>query len=259
MRDRRRSIVAVGLALVLSACAGEVTDGGTALVSDPRSTADVAVAGGGSLGPILPAELADLSDLVVEVEVVDVKPSVLNTTDGRFPSATELAAKAGEGHPLVGLEVSTPVEVRVVDVLAAAPGTSPPGTKTLVVTVAGGAVRGILDPTQARLLGVLEVPEGIQEGPGAEEVEVPATGPVDFTWGYAPSETLTEGGRYVLFLSRTETVRYDGSGTDLRWTVVDPAGVFEQDAEGRWRPQRSFASGPVDLSTVVSLVATSQS
>ncbi len=244
------------MAFLVAACGPGSGDLGPTF--DPTSTADLAAGGGASLGPILPAELAELTDLVVEVEVVDVQPSRLNTADGGFPNAADLAATAKEGHPLVGLEVFTPVDVRILGVAAAAPEVTPPGPGSFLVEVGGGAVTATLDTDQARLLGVLEVPDGAREGPGAVEVEQPATGPVDITWGYGPSAVLTEGARYVLFLARSEVERYDGSGTDLRWTVVDPAGVFEPTEDGGWKPQRDFASGPVALSDVVALVAGSK-
>ncbi len=249
MRDRRGSMAAVALALILSACGGDATTTAEVLPFDPRSTADVAAAGGASYLPITSSGLADLADLIVEIDVIDVNPSVLNTTDGRFPSAPELAAKATEGHPLVGLAVATPVDVRIRSILA-----NPSGARTggaFTIMVAGGAVSVTLDSDQARLLGILEVPDDAQEGPGAEEVEVPADGPVDITWGHSPDVVLTEGERYVVILDRRPLSRYDGTSGPVEWWVGRPETVWEPVSDG-WVPQHRTN---LDLATVVALVA----
>ncbi len=258
MREpRARTTIMLGAAALLvglSACSGTP---GARTVTDPTSTADLAVAGGAGFRPLSPPDLAARADVIAKVEVIDVKPSVANTANGAFPDANQLAAKAERGHPLAGLTVSTPVEVRILEVLSTAPGTAFPPGDTMVISVAGGAITATLDEAQARLLGAST--EAGAEGPGQPETEVPVTGPVEITWGQAPGVVLVEGETYVLFLAERELADYAGTNANRAWRLGHPADVWETSSDG-WRPQTPLWNGQgavtADLDEMIALVRT---
>ncbi len=244
-------ILGAALLVALAAC----SEAPSPSVPDPTSTADLAVAGGASYPPLSPTDLAERAEVIAEVEVIDVKPSITNTADGGFPDAAQLTAKAEKGHPLAGLTVTTPVEVRVLEVLSVAPRVTFPIDDEMVIYVAGGAITATLDETQARLLGISTVDEA--EDLDRPQPEVPVTGPVDITWGQAPSVVLVEGDTYVVFLAERDLPSYTGAGSKRAWRLGHPADVWERSPDG-WKPQAPLRDArsavAADLSEMVVLV-----
>ncbi len=232
--------LAAVLLLLLPACApsslagdvettrttGPLQDSGTAdvfvstgenLAPDPRSTLELGGMGGGTLVPLRFSDIPRISDLAVVVDVVDVKPSLLNTPDGRLPPIDP----RGDPDQLKGIRPETPVVVRVVEVLAERPAVASEWSAGQLQTIIlpGGYFTTILGPEEAASLGVL-VPDG-REGPGEIESESPPTSPVDFSIGLSLSASLTEGDRVLLFLRR-EVDKYGRT----RWTEADPRAFF---------------------------------
>ena len=136
-RSNLRLGVLAALALVLAACAQsssspavevpeeeeaststtEFVTTGENLAPDPRSTRDLLGGGGGILVPLRFADIPHISDLAVIVDVVDIRPSRLNTPDGKFPP---IDPNRGPEQAF-GLLPETPVVVKVVEVLAERP------------------------------------------------------------------------------------------------------------------------------------------
>jgi hypothetical protein len=189
---------------------------GENLAPDPTSTRTLTGAQG-SLVPLRFSDIPRISDLAVIVDVVDIKPSRLNTPDGRFP-----AIDPDRGPEQTrGLFPETPVVVRVVEVLAERPAV-PSGWKVgeeREIVIHGGYFRTILGPEEAAALGIL-VTKG-PEGPGLVAEEGPPTGPVDYNIGLSPSVSLAEGQRLLMFLRRD----VDRLGRD-RWVPADPRAFF---------------------------------
>jgi len=211
--DPQRSAVAVE-----RATSGGFVFTGENLLPDPVSTKEL-TGGGGSLVPLDPDELPFVTDLVVEVTVLDVRPSHLTTPDGRFP----VIDPSRGPEQIQKVLPETDVVVDVVRVLAIRPAAAVEGwneEERAVVTLFGGRFVTMLGPEEATALGVL-VPVG-PEGPGQAESEGPPTGPVEFAIGLGPSEDVAEGDRLVLFLRTEES----SSGKSVV-RPVHPLGVVD--------------------------------
>ncbi|MFQ5523935.1 MAG: hypothetical protein ACE5F5_10200 [Acidimicrobiia bacterium] len=214
----RRLVSVFTLALVLSACGessplfdAETSEAETNLTSttefvatgenlapDPRSTRDLLGGGGGTLVSLRFADIPRVSDLAVIADVVDIRPSRLNTPDGKFPP---IDPNRGPEQTF-GLLPETPVVVKVVEVLAERPAV-PSGWKAgegREIVIHGGYFRTMLGPEEAAALGIL-VTKG-PEGPGLVAEEGPPTEPVDYNIGLSPSVDLAEGQRLLMFLRR---------------------------------------------------------
>ena len=236
-RSNLRLGVLAALALVLAACAQgssspavevpeeeaaststtEFVTTGENLAPDPRSTRDLLGGGGGILVPLRFADIPRISDLAVIVDVVDIRPSRLNTPDGKFPP---IDPNRGPEQAF-GLLPETPVVVKVVEVLAERPAV-PSGWKAgeeRELVIHGGYFRTVLGPEEAAALGIL-VTKG-PEGPGLVAEEGPPTEPVDYNIGLSPSVSFSEGQRLLMFLRRD----VDRMGRD-RWVPADPRALF---------------------------------
>ncbi len=257
-RPRAFRILVVALAGLITSCGGaEVgTVQSSQRLADPHSTLDVAVFGGASLGEISSEQLAAMADTLVMVNVLDVYPSIANTADGRFPSLEEMEATAEASlHPLSGLVLYTPVRVQIVEVLAEGPVNLPIGSESTVL-VPGGAISTMLGVDAAALLGVTVVETGIDGAGMSVERLVAPTHPVEFTWGHAPSELLSEGETLILALGIHSPGRFGGGQLPAAFTTIDPAGVFRE-ADGAWVPDRPLvtrmgsSTSPYDLARLM--------
>ena len=204
----------VALALLTRACSGGGKDVeyGVNLGPDPTSLADVGSAGGGASYQILSTdEIAELSELALEVVVVDVRQSRLNTGDGKYPSAEQI-----EKLGTTGLDIVTDVVVEIQRTVADKTGKGPGAGEQFTIVVGGGTFYTTLSEAQGRASGIiLEVEvatdggatgspihgEGNQPDPDLEE-EVAWDGPLfGFEWGWTPSEHMAEGDRLVVLLT----------------------------------------------------------
>lgn len=180
---------------------------------EPTRLSDLALLGGSTEAPWSFEEMAKRSHVAVVVEVVDVRPSRLNTPDGRFPSAAAIRSQG-----LSELTVLTDVDVFVGNTLASA-GKAPTPGEQMTITVGGGTIFTSLDADQAAALGITAVtvvPAAVAGGLD-REVEVPVNGPVDeFMWGTTPEGELVEGEEALLFLEVLAIPSYDIRGSDLR-------------------------------------------
>lgn len=230
--------------LVLSACSLNPNPTEMGSVAEPRSTDDVSVYGGASLRAISSAELAELADILVRVDVLDVMPSVANTLDGRFPRQAEMDAPSSGGlHQLAGLVVYTPVRVRVAEVLASKALGPVPGEE-ITILVAGGTVETVLTPDEARYLGVAVVEKSVDSAGRITERMVSPHEPVEFAWGHAPSESLTEGDSLVLALQTRSDLLFRGGQTPEAFHTIDPAGVYRNTPDG-WLADRALSDGAI--------------
>lgn len=261
-RLSRARIVAIAAAAILMTSACSDSSSGTGshdLISasfDPTSTLELQGPGGASIEPVAVSDIPRLSDAAIEVTVVDVKPSRLNTADGKFPAVDV----DGPADQLRGLLVFTEVEVRVEAVHSARSASRDLRVgDTLTIVVDGGVVETILPPDEAAALGVLipiDEPEGSAEHPDpgdsarepaaprtdpGDGVEVAPTEPVSYTTGIVSFYALTEGDRVLLFVAETTQPGFRMAD----FTVLEPThpfGIFHR-IDGAWVADRNEAVG----------------
>jgi len=163
---------------------------------DPVSTAFPSAPGAASILPADWPELADSAIAAMEIRIVDVHPSYLNTADGLFPSLADAVDDSGN-YRLAGLYTLTDVDVEIISVLAIAGDVSEfmNSKNGMTITVHGGSMETVPDVEAARAFGVTQVVEdspyheGPEEGLGPDiETEIPALSPVVMSWGISPSE-----------------------------------------------------------------------
>lgn len=248
------------IVLLIAACSSNSDTGTHELTSaefDPTSTRDLQGPGGASIEPIPLDDLADLSDAAVEMTVLDVRPSRLNTPNGEFP-AVDVEGPAGQ---LSDLLVFTEIEVRVevVHALRAGLEDNISAGDILVVTVDGGLIETVLPAAEAAALGIrmpVNEPEGSTEdpAPGSPERDpvtptesvsdgkeiVPAE-PVPYARGIPPFYSLTEGDRVLVFLVYTTQPGFRGPDIDVL-EPTHPYGLFRQSGD-KWIPDREAAEG----------------
>lgn len=241
-----KRLVPLMAAVVLAGCAGGGY--GDNLGSEPTSLSDLSALGGASHTQRTINEIAGFSHLAVEVEVLDVKKTRLNTHDGRFPSEEDLALRG-----LDGLVALTDVSVRVIRTIASAEDVNAiaPGEE-ITITLGGGLYDTVVNQEQATILGIQEVTlageprehvEG-EDAPPDVEVETPIQSDrVPLTWGHSPSVEMAEGETLVLFLVDTTVSGYLTDDEDFM-TVFHPRGVLRGSGD-RW-------SDPID-GTLVNL------
>jgi hypothetical protein len=178
---------------------------------------------------------------VLEIRIVDVHPSYLNTADGLFPSPADAIDDSGN-YQFAGLYTLTDVDVEIISVLAIAGDVSEfiNSKNGMTITVHGGSMETVLDVEAARAFGVTEVVEDFpyHEGPeeGLEpdiETDVPAQSPVVMSWGISPSEVLTEGDHLVVLFEVREVSGFSGAPSLRRIFPVHPFAVFRS-VEGKW-------------------------
>lgn len=243
----RRGVAVVMLAtsLMLASCGADTTEEAfLESLPEPTSTQELAGAGGGTVQPIDLAELPSMSTVAVEATVVDVRRSYANTEDGRFP---EIDTSAGPDQ-LRGLYPLTDIQIRIEAVLGdrdGLEGAFKPGD-LVVVTIHGGILHTVLQPDEAKALGVLvtpgEKPADVASDPEEasrppdpkNEVEVFPDEPTPFAIGVAPDENLAEGDRVILFLTQSTKRAFAGADPIDVITVAHPYGVFHQTEEGLW-------------------------
>jgi len=242
---------------------------GLSYAPDPTSLTEVSYAGGGSdFAELKAAEIAGLADLAVEVVVVDIRPSRLNTANGGFPTGAEI-----DENTLIGLSIVTDVEVELVKTV----GNRGRGRDfrmrkgdRFIVTVGGGTIVTDLDQAQATAIGAMEVetisedPEHVHtEGeshPPDEEIETPWVGILEeFIWGSAPGEAMTEGDRFVVLLTDFEIPGFAESHRLQYWSPTHPSGIFrENQGKGKRKGQSRWVADltgeEVDLEAIGQIV-----
>lgn len=200
---------------------------------DPRATNELPWLGGGSLEPMLLADLPARSTLVISAIVQDVKRARLNTPDGTLLTAP-IDARGPENRILP----LTDVVLDIRDVLGQADdGSIRPGT-TLEITVVGGLVTHVVnDPAASAALGLLEVngastihPDPVDGKPllppDGPETEVHPTGPITVSSQIVPTEVLAEGEEVVLFLAEHEMHVAGQTQSELVWMIAHTQGIF---------------------------------
>ncbi len=261
MVRRRVAVLVVCVALIVAACGSSPTpSSGIDELPEPTSTLDLRGGGSGSLALIDLADLVFISTAAVEATVVDVRRSRANTPDGTFPKID-----TSRGHEqLIDLYALTDIEIRVEAVLGdrgELEGVLVAG-ETVTITIFGGMLRTVLQPDEARALGVkVELgeqpvdpdaesgvdPDQTSRTPNPEEpVEVFPTEPVPFESGFSPVESLTEGDRVILFLSSDQQVGFGGGPPIEIITISHPVGVFRQNGEGAWVSDLAAPGDPGD-------------
>lgn len=235
----------------------ETTAFGINFSGDPSSLAELKGLGGGTERNLTTDQMISRSSSVVEVNVVDVTRSYLNTVDGAFPTEDELKAGA-----IKDLLVLTDVEVEVVrNRSRSSLPTKGKGSdwtfsrdrsavdESMLVTVMGGAIQTRLTYEQATALGVTEVTETFADRTHHStdhpdiEIERPVSGPVeDFSFGISPSVSLSEGDNLILVLEEVEVPMIDGS-TKRVLSLAHSSSVLHADDAGEWRV--GTASGPL--------------
>lgn len=248
-----RTALITTVIVMVASCSGAPPDYGANVGPEPDSLSDVSGLGGGSWELLTLDEIAALADGVLEVEVVDVMKTRLNTHDGRFPTSDEL-----EQFGLRQLVPLTDVKVKVVRSVA----TSSPDLRwdkgeELIITVGGGLYETVLDQRQARLLGITdaETPETLpdhtegESSPPDVETEVPVeSDAVPFSWGTSPEGLrLTEGETVVLFVHEVTIGGYL-SPQQTYLGVIHPRGVLSP-SNGQWVDP--LDGRPVDLDALV--------
>ena len=228
---------------------------------DPVSTAFQSAPGAASILPADWPELADSAIAVLEIRVVDVHPSYLNTADGLFPSPAD-AIDASGNYRFAGLYTLTDIDVEIVSVLATVGDVSEfmNSKNAMTITVHGGFMETVLDVEAARAFGVTQVVEDspYHEGPeeGVEpdiETEIPAQSPVVMSWGISPSEVLTEGDHLVIFFEVREVNGFSGAPILRRIFPVHPFAVFRS-VGGKWVADYPEFTRAFDLDEMVSRV-----
>jgi len=241
---------------------------------DPSSLTELKGLGGGTEAPLTTDQMVRQADSVLEVSVVDIKRSYLNTANGAFPSEPELA-----GGAVDELLVLTDVEVRVLRDRSKGrlTGKGPFDGKSLhlgkrtgdgsgtalagelmTVTVMGGAIQTRLSHGQATALGVMEVVEQFPdrshhstEHPDIE-IERPATGQIDdFSYGISPSVSMSEGDDVVLVLETIEVPMVGGGQMSVLSLAHSSSVLHAGTAPGEWRVGTEngaeFRPGPMTL------------
>lgn len=195
----KRMTLALGLAGLSVAAAWTAA----AMVAPaPRATHVAGMPAGGSLTAVPLDRLPAITDAAVVARVAEVGQVRLSTADGAFPDIDPAAGPVR----LTGLFTVTPVELEIVEVVAARSGMSPeaaalvgqlaPGDR-LDLTVAGGVFTHVVSPGEARALGIEVVPDGAAD----ESVEEYPDEPVEVHSGTGTSVALTEGDEALLFLA----------------------------------------------------------
>ncbi|MCI0545286.1 MAG: hypothetical protein L0Z49_12730 [Actinobacteria bacterium] len=237
------------LALIASACSSPAY--GRNIGPDPISLRELGGLGGASLEPLDPTDAAARSELAMEIEVVDIKRTTLNTPDGRFPSADQL-----EKLGISDLSAGTDVVVRVRDFLGSSREDLAFDEGSLVtLTIGGGRYDTVIDNQQAQLLGMTEVVDGSSaehnEGETATpdvEVEVPVVGDsFEVSWGHSPVHSFSEGDVLILFLVEFQAPGYDRGPLTLLGPI-HPSGVLVKDGDG-WKVEGGDAQ--VDVNALV--------
>jgi hypothetical protein len=217
---------------------------------------ELAVLGGATYEGLTPEQLAGKSELAVEVVIIDIRPSHLNTSDGLFPSADEILADG-----MCNLTVMTNVTVEIFRTLGRsddAPTLNNGDSFTLAV--GGGTIYTTLSVEQANALGVTTVNEEFPEHtegdslPPDVEIEEPVDAPVKFTWGTTPDIDLTEGDHVALFLTRVTVPAYAAGEGDIEyWSPVHPYAVFHRSSDGDWIPKGAEYDGinPEELAKLI--------
>ena len=121
-------------------------------LGDPSSLAELAALGGATHLASTPEEIAAISTAAIEVVVLDVRPSTLNTSDGRFPSGDAIRSSG-----LERLSVHTEVVAKLVNVRSGELTSERDDLVTL--TIGGGVIATRLDKHQAEALGITRVLE----------------------------------------------------------------------------------------------------
>jgi len=221
-RKPTRVLSALGIVAAVVVAAVVATELADADNDGVVSTVQPEMGGGFSPVTISPGDLPLASDVAVRGEVLDVLPAHLTTDDGDWPPVDPAA---GPGQRF-GINIVTPVRVRITEVLGERPIMSDAGTAlfsdvevgdVVEITVAGGSYSYILQPDEARALGVLVVDgegteyfpepddpstaERSELGESEEEVESFPTEPIEMTDSVAPGVELAEGYDVLLFLS----------------------------------------------------------
>lgn len=215
---------------------------------EPTRLSDLALLGGSTEASWTFQEMAEKSDMAVVVQVVDVKPSRLNTPDGRFPTAEEIKTNG-----LTDLTVLTDVEVVVSEVLAATDDSLRNGER-MIITVGGGTIFTALSADQAQALGIMEVtvvPSDVAGAPD-KEIEVPMNGPVDeFMWGTTPEGELVEGEESLLFIHEIDIPSYVKNAPELRILApVHSSAMLHRDAS-RWVNHHGDVAPVAEMSELV--------
>ncbi len=244
-----RAAVAV---LVVVACSSY----GANIEGDPVSLAELGDSGGASYQAATLEEIAAESELLLEVEVLDVKRSRFNTADGAFPSLSQV-----EEYGMSDWNVTTDVDVKVVRVLKSAdPTVSVAEGRTFTLTVGGGQVTVLLDPERANAIGVTDDEvlgggEHVEGDTSPPDIEIsrPVTEPVEVTFGYGSGVDLAEGDKVVIFLARVEFDGFGDSPSFTGWVPVHPDGVLYASGDGRWLTDRSSGEA-VDVEALALLV-----
>lgn len=229
--------IALGIAVALLVVGNRAMQRNASPISDPRSTLDfMGAPGAGSVLPIQASQLPLVSDAIIDVRVIDVRPPRFNTADGSPP---QIDATRGP-EQIESLYVYTDVVMEVQDVRGVRQGKShdiPPLGEQLTVVVQGGVVSWTLHADEAKALGVRHAGE---EGPGKPESLSLPTGPVDFTMGSIPDVALSEGDTVTLFLRQEALPGWTRTERPPEWVIAHPLGVV---AEG----VSVMSHGDVDL------------
>ena len=261
-----RAVIAAtaSLALVLSACStpsasenhGSGTPYGANDGADPVSLSELAVLGGATYEGLSPEQLADRTELAIEAVVIDVRPSHLNTSDGLFPSAEDILTNG-----LSELVVLTDITIKIVKTLGSSSEAPTLNEGDLfTITVGGGTIFTTLSVEQANALGATEISQDFPEHtegdglPPDVEIEEPVNSPIEFVWGTAPDEDLTEGDTVAVFLTRVIVTGYESAAGEVTmWGPVHPYGVFQRGGQQEWIPAGPEFDGvsPEDLAKLI--------
>lgn len=256
----RRASRLLSLLVVMSIAACSSGDIGANVGPDPTSLEEFSGLGGATYEPLDSLGAAALADVAVEVEIVDIKRTHLNTQDGQFPS-TEQLERLGIGD----LTALTDVDVRIRKFLGSAKeGLSFDEGSITTITVGGGLYQTLVVSRQAELLGLTEVVNGPfpehtegETGPPDVEEEVPVQGDaIPFTWGSSPEElSFAEGDVLVVFLVEHEIPGYD-TGNLVLVGPIHPMGVLVEDGIG-WKVQGTDDN--VELDALIQALGSSNS
>ena len=266
-------IAAVALAAVLALWVTNLLFADDDVGDGVTSTYSEGIPGGATLSPVSATQLPLASDVAVRASIIDVKPARLTTTDGEYPP---LDPKAGPQQRF-GINIVTPVIVRIDEVIGIRPELSASGHRLLdglsvgdlvKVTVAGGAYSYVVSPEEARILGIKVVPDAEAEyfpdpdgdspaspserGLAEDELEAFPTEPLTVVAGMAPGVDLVEGDVAILFLS----AHTDPGLDDVIHIVGAGQGVFLIDSEA---VTRALPGTPTDLLSLADVEAIARS
>jgi len=173
------------------------------------STRPFPLSGGAYIPVLKDGELALVTDVAVVATVLAVYRPVANTTTGRVPEirADRSAQQLDSILPVIS------VDIRIDEVLGRRPESAllfVPG-ETVTLSISGGWIDMVLDASGIEALEILDVPPGVEEGPGAVEVMERPAAPYPFRITLDPSTYLETGETAVLFLASQSVPRFNAA------------------------------------------------